>query len=369
MILINCPIEPIENRYSKQWDVWFRDYFQETFSNEGSVIQVHNIYGASSSGGKLDDTHFLDPLDTNIWKSSQLANIVRLIQSSVKCGHKVFGVFFHDLWFPGIEQLKYIEDSLGISIKIFGVFHAGTWDSEDFTYNKGMFTWSKRFETGWMFIADKIFVATEFHKGLIMRFVKDNIKSDSEICSIEKKIKVTFLPVLESLDLRSTDLAFKKPWIAFPHRVVAEKGEHFLKKFSDDVARLMPSLSIKITHEHSNSKKEFYELLSQCKWSVSLASQETFGISMIESLFSGCIPIVPDALSYPEIFIDIFRYGGSLDYKANKAVELMQIIDKMDISYLTELISVNNQKVRTKCDAAIPEICSHIISSMTKLKV
>jgi hypothetical protein len=367
MILINAPIEPLENRYSKQWDSWFRTYFQEIFSNEGFGIKIHNVYG-QTSGKVLDTIHFLDPLDTHIWKSSQMTGIIKLIQSSVQDGEKEFGVFFHDLWFPGIEQLKYVEDSLKISIKIFGIFHAGTWDKEDFTHQKGMYVWSKRFEMGWMQIADTIFVATEFHKSLILRFVKDIVKSDCDISYIEKKIKVTFLPVLESFDLRSNDLAHKKPWIAFPHRTVTEKGDHFLNKFENDINRLLPGLTIKKTHELTSSKKEFYELLSQCKWSVSLASQETFGISMIESLFSGCIPIVPDSLSYPEIFMHAFRYGGTGEYKAQKAVELMTQLDKMDIDLLTELLSVNKQKVKTKCEAAIPDICSHIISSMTRLK-
>ena len=45
---------------------------------------------------------------------------------------------------------------------------------------------------------------------------------------------------------------------------------------------------------------------------VSTALNEFFGLAMIEAAYSGCFPLVPDRLAYPEIYPVEFRYG-SLD--------------------------------------------------------
>ena len=62
-----------------------------------------------------------------------------------------------------------------------------------------------------------------------------------------------------------------------------------------------------------NTKREYYELLGRARVAISSALQETWGIAMLEALFSGCVPLVPDRLSYHEMYPIHFRYRSLPD--------------------------------------------------------
>ncbi|MCH9030904.1 MAG: DUF3524 domain-containing protein [candidate division Zixibacteria bacterium] len=56
------------------------------------------------------------------------------------------------------------------------------------------------------------------------------------------------------------------------------------------------------------SRNEYERLLSVADIVVSTARQEFYGISIIEAVAHGAIPVVPDDLSYPELFPEKYRY-------------------------------------------------------------
>ncbi len=56
-------------------------------------------------------------------------------------------------------------------------------------------------------------------------------------------------------------------------------------------------------------KGTYYQILKQGHFVVSTAHHEFFGISILEAVRAGCCPLVPDRLSYPELFDDQYRYG------------------------------------------------------------
>lgn len=56
------------------------------------------------------------------------------------------------------------------------------------------------------------------------------------------------------------------------------------------------------------SREQYARLLSTADVAVSTASNEFFGLAMIEACFAGCVPAVPDRLAYPEIYPDEYRY-------------------------------------------------------------
>ena len=99
-MLINVPIESLSERYSLQWNSWFpMEFVKHNFdfvTVEGKRLQ-HNISVGS----------FLDVVDTNYYKAIQLAELCSMIhRNEIKDGDIIF---FHDLWFPGIEMLQYIS--------------------------------------------------------------------------------------------------------------------------------------------------------------------------------------------------------------------------------------------------------------------
>ncbi|MDY0374226.1 MAG: glycosyltransferase [Desulfobacterium sp.] len=63
---------------------------------------------------------------------------------------------------------------------------------------------------------------------------------------------------------------------------------------------------------HVESKQEYFEWLSQGHVVVSCAIQENFGISVVEAVGMGCIPLLPQRLAYPEIMP--LEHHGSILY-------------------------------------------------------
>ena len=49
------------------------------------------------------------------------------------------------------------------------------------------------------------------------------------------------------------------------------------------------------------SKGEYWNWLAKADWVLSTADHEFFGIAVVEALFAGCLPWLPEKLSYPEL--------------------------------------------------------------------
>ena len=63
----------------------------------------------------------------------------------------------------------------------------------------------------------------------------------------------------------------------------------------------------------ARSRAEYLDLLARSQIAVSTAGHEFFGMAMIEATHAGVRPLVPDRLSYPEIFPRDFRYTTDMD--------------------------------------------------------
>ena len=60
---------------------------------------------------------------------------------------------------------------------------------------------------------------------------------------------------------------------------------------------------------YASSRDQYARLLCRGDLVVSTALHEFFGISMLEGMRAGCRPLVPDDLSYPELYPKEFRYS------------------------------------------------------------
>lgn len=63
---------------------------------------------------------------------------------------------------------------------------------------------------------------------------------------------------------------------------------------------------------HIGERSEYEKLLARSDIVVSSANQEFFGISIIEAVANGAIPVLPDALSYPELFPAEYRFDPAI---------------------------------------------------------
>lgn len=64
--------------------------------------------------------------------------------------------------------------------------------------------------------------------------------------------------------------------------------------------RLGPS---RIAHwGYQDDKQSYWQALADAHVAVSTANHEFFGVSMVEAAMSGCMPLAPNRLAYPEVF-------------------------------------------------------------------
>jgi len=71
-------------------------------------------------------------------------------------------------------------------------------------------------------------------------------------------------------------------------------------------------LSHKILHfGYAETKRDYANWLKKSDIVVSTALHEFFGIAVIEAVRAGCTPLLPNRLSYPELFPDKYLYGDT----------------------------------------------------------
>lgn len=285
MRVIWLPLEPFEWRYTQQW----YEIFPREFHKLG--IEYKQVDGQKLTD-RIELGSVLDAYGTNFWKSIQLATLIKLMREGEVTSEDT--LLFADLWYPGIEALKYISCLGGQKPKITGILHAGTWDENDFLVRYGLRPFFHEIESAWFEIYDLIFVATTYHKNLILKSYHVD----------PNKIVVTGLPFYPD-ELNKYRKSEKQPIIVFPHRLDPEKcPDEFL-----DLKKNFPEMECLRTYDICQTKDDYYNVLSKATIAVSLALQETFGIAMLEATALGCIPLVPDRLSYTELYPDELRYS------------------------------------------------------------
>jgi glycosyltransferase involved in cell wall biosynthesis len=332
MILINVPIEPLEERYSIQWNKWFSEAFYAL------GIPVWTILPETTSG-KINRGSFLDVLETNQFKTQQLFEIINLLE--VYDGKEKLVIFFHDLWNPALITLAYIRDGMGWkNMKLVGCLHAGAYDRNDFLFKKGMAPWAGHVEIA-MFdkIADEIYVATEYHKQLLEARVPHS-----------GKIKVTGFPIFPEFVPKQTQ---RRDLIVFPHRLDEEKHPDVFDRLAAELKEEADILGLRFvkTKEEAKNKEEYYKLLSRAKIAISCAKQETWGIAMQEAILCGAIPICPADLSYLEMYPQELLY---INYEILKKKVIHYMVNDYDYLILVQ------DGIKRKGSQAIPNIINLI---------
>ena len=335
-------IEAVETRYTKQWKEYLPKQLRRATNQEVTVISGGDTPQATTPGA------FLNFGGTNVYKSNQMEQIGKLFcEGKVKDGDYFL---YTDAWNPTVLQLKYMAELLNVKIKIGGMWHAGSYDPQDFLGRLiGDADWVRNTERAMFDVFDHNFFATEFHINMFTEVFKDTGKYLGLNPGPKEKISRVGWPMeymAGSLSLYEN--MPKKNLILFPHRMAPEKQPAIFQ----DLKKAMPQYEFVVCQEKQLSKNEYHNLLGAAKLIFSANLQETLGISWYEGVLLNVIPMIPNRLSYKEMALPEFAYPSEWtqdmeSYRANKQNIMKKIDDYME-NYVKYVPAILKQKERLK---------------------
>ena len=329
-------LESVESRYTKQW----KTHLPTLFRSNG--IDVTVIEGPTDIPAATTPGAFLNFGGTNIYKSAQLEQIAKLFcEGKIKDGDYFF---YTDAWNPTVIQLKYMAELLGVKLRIGGMWHAGSYDPQDFLGRLiGDASWVRKAEMSMYDCYDDNFFATRFHIDLFTNtFWDDDRDIDRQLLHSIRQVGWP-MEYIES-DLSDYKNMEKENIILFPHRIAPEKQPEVF----DYLAEQMPEYKWIKCQEENLSKEDYHKLLGKAKLVFSANLQETLGISVYEGLVVGAIPMVPDRLSYSEMWSDMFKYPSewttSLE-STKKNIENIKAYVRMQMSKNEDMQFAMSQEI------------------------
>jgi len=330
-------LEAVETRYTGQW----KTHFPSLLRKAGHDVQV--IDGPTDIPAATTPGAFLNFGGTNIYKSRQVETIGRLFcDGRISAGDHFI---FTDAWHPGIVNLKYMSELLHIPVTIHALWHAGSYDPQDFLGRLiGDTPWVRHAEKSFYHAIDRNYFASEFHIELFVKNLLGYENSDIVRQFAPNKIVRTGWPMeymAPTLEMYK-DMP-KRNLILFPHRIAPEKQ---LPIFEDLKERL-PQYEFVVCQERQLTKNEYHNLLGESKLVFSANLQETLGISWYEGALVNAIPMVPDRLSYSEMALDEFKYPSVWTesfnaYNTHREKVVHQIVQYME-NYEKYLPRLNKQ--------------------------
>lgn len=303
-------LEAVETRYTGQW----KSYVPKILKSAGHQVQV--ISGPEDIPSATTPGAFLNFGGTNIYKSRQVEEFSRLFTSgSVKSGDHFL---FTDAWHPGIINLKYMSELLNIPVKIHALWHAGSYDPADFLGRLiGDAPWVRHAEQSFFHAIDHNYFATDFHiemfvnnlladQTIVNPWVEDML-SDIHSGEFDKIIRTGWPMDYMDQTLQPYKGMKKRDLIVFPHRIAPEKQVEIFR----DIAKRMPQYDFVVCQDQQLTKNEYHNILGEAKVVFSASLQETLGIGCYEGAIVDAIPMVPNRLSYHEMYLDEFRYPSA----------------------------------------------------------
>ena len=331
-------LEAVDTRYTGQWKTHVPNLLRKAGHDVQVISGPEDIPSATTPGA------FLNFGGTNIYKSSQVEQIGRLFCSgSVEPGDHFL---FTDAWHPGIINLKYMSELLGIPVTTHGLWHAGSYDPQDFLGRLvGDKPWVRHAEKSFFHAFDHNHFATDFHIDMFAHNLLNIDYDTAKLSYIDKgKIVRTGWPMeyFNDLLLEYKNMP-KRDLILFPHRIAPEKQVEIFR----DLKEHLPQYEFVVCQDQQLTKNEYHNLLGEAKIVFSANLQETLGISCYEGAVVDAIPMVPDRLSYTEMYFDAFKYPSkwteSFDaYTVYRPDLCREIIQHMD-NYATRIPHIRKQ--------------------------
>jgi glycosyltransferase involved in cell wall biosynthesis len=318
MTIYIVDIEAVDTRYTKQWKEHLPKQLRHATNERVEVISGGETPQATTPGA------FLNFGGTNVYKSKQLEQIGEMF---CKGGIKDGDYFLYtDAWNPTVIQVRYMAELLGVTIRMGGLWHAGSYDPHDFLGRLiGDAPWVRHAEQSMYECYDDNFFASDFHIELFAQSLDIVPGKTHRVGWPMEYLKDALVPY-KGMEKRNL--------ILFPHRIAPEKQVDIFR----DLAAQLPEYEFVICQERELTKNEYHNLLGEAKLVFSANLQETLGISWYEGALVNAIPMVPDRLSYSEMALPEFKYpsvwtedfGSYRKYRAEVVAQVREYIEMYD---------------------------------------
>ena len=334
MTIYIVDIEAVDTRYTKQWKEHLPRQLKRSTNEQVITISGGETPQATTPGA------FLNFGGTNVYKSKQLELIGEMFCNGKISNDDYF--LYTDAWNPTVIQLRYMAELLGVDIRIGGMWHAGSYDPQDFLGRLiGDKPWVRNAEQSMYDCYDDNYFATDFHIDLFAKSLNINKDKTHRVGWPMEYLRDTLLGY-KGMDKRNL--------ILFPHRIAPEKQVEIF----NDLATQLPQYEFVICQERSLDKNEYHNLLGEAKLVFSANLQETLGISWYEGAVVGALPMVPDRLSYSEMALPEFKYPSdwTIDfnsYRNNRVKVVNQIVEYME-HYDDFLVALDKQVKKLNTD-------------------
>jgi hypothetical protein len=194
------------------------------------------------------------------------------------------------------------------------LWHAGSYDPADFLGRLiGDKPWVRHAEQSFFHAIDHNYFATDFHIRMFAETFSETTDDEWMLYQIDEgKIVRTGWPMEYMAEtLAPYKDVPKRDLILFPHRIAPEKQVEIFR----DLAVHLPQYEFVVCQDTELSKHGYHALLGQAKMVFSASLQETLGIGCYEGALVNAIPLVPDRLSYTEMYYEGFKYPGAWTYE------------------------------------------------------
>jgi len=286
---------------------------------------------------ELASDQFLNPASTSYFKATQMMKVAELFNNNNIKNNDIF--YVSDVWFPGIESIKYMSMFKGINVKLYGPLYAGSFTPTD-TVNS-LTEWARSFEHSLIKMFDGIFLGSEQLK-------QDLIKSFTLNYGNLRKLYVTGY-AFDSTEFDKYDVTKKENIVVFPHRLHPEKQRDLFDNLKKHI-----NAEFVVTHDLNLSKDEYYKLLAKAKVIYSASLQENFGYSVLEGCMLGVAPVLPFnnytcyKYMYPkEVLYENFNDSVKLINKyLNESIDLKHIPRYYDKAIDRQVEIIKNDRIR-----------------------
>jgi len=283
MNIILVDTEAAGSRYTRDW----KTHIPQQLTARGHKITV--IEGTPPlPPGK---GQWLNAAGTIQYKSEQQAQLAELFHTGKIAEANL--ILFTDAWNPTILTVRYQLALTGHTVKMAGLWHAGAYDPWDLLGQRaGDQPWIQHTEQSLLQALDYNFFATDWHRRLCTS-ARGHITHAHTVGWPCEYIPPRFV------DLKTPG---SRPLIMVPHRDSPEKQLQIAR----DLQAHMPECDWMITADHPHC--DYVALMGRSHMVFSANLQETLGIAVYEGLCAGARPLVPQRLSYREMYDPRYVY-------------------------------------------------------------